>query len=66
MGSKPLWVFSPLVSIPSTALPETWLSFSSRIREVFTFGGLSGNLKQGEFGQDRDVPKGGHKQDLFL
>lgn len=51
LGQNRCGFFSPLVSIPSTALPETWLSFPSRIREVFMFGGLSGNLKQGEFGQ---------------
>lgn len=50
-GSKPLWFFAPPVSIPSTALPETQLSFPSRIRDVFMFQGLSGNLKPGEFGQ---------------
>lgn len=44
-------VFFPLVSIPSTALPETWLSFPSRIRDVFMFRGLSGNVKPGEFGR---------------
>lgn len=44
-------VFPPLVSVPSTALPETQLSFPSRIRDVFMFQGLSGNLKPGEFGQ---------------
>lgn len=33
------------------ALPETQLSFPRRIRDVFMFQGLSGNLKPGEFGQ---------------
>lgn len=51
LGQNRCGFVPPLVSIPSTALPETWLSFPSRIRDVFMFRGLSGNLKPGEFGQ---------------